>query len=137
MEYKVVNDLPCVNQFMKLRESVGWVNPSADIVEMSLANSVFITSVFSGSKLIGVGRIVGDGAMYFYLQDVVISPDYQGKGIGTLVMHELEKFISNKAQQGSTIALLAAYGKESFYEQFGYSKRTGEKLGFGMCKFIE
>lgn len=45
----------------------------------------------------------------------MISPDYQSKGIGTLVMHELEKFISNKAQLGSTIALLAAFGKESFY----------------------
>lgn len=50
MEYQVINNLPCVNQFMKLRESVGWINPSSDVVKMSLANSVFITSVFSGSN---------------------------------------------------------------------------------------
>ena len=82
------------------------------------------------------GRIVGDGAMYFYLQDVVVAPHCQGQGIGELVMKELEIYLARTASKGATIGLLSAKGKENFYRRFGYLTRPNDSLGNGMCKFV-
>ncbi|EHD2267525.1 GNAT family N-acetyltransferase [Vibrio cholerae] len=137
MELNITKQAPNVDEFILLRSKVGWINPEPIIVQESLDNSIFHVCVYAESQLAGFGRIVGDGSMYFYLQDVVVAPTYQNQGIGNLVMQEIEQFLENNARSGATIALLAACGKEKFYSKFGYSSRTGNPLGLGMCKFVE
>ncbi len=133
----ITKQAPNVDEFMLLRSKVGWINPESIIAQESLDNSTFHVCVYAGSQLVGFGRIVGDGSMYFYLQDVVVDPIYQEQGIGNLIMQEIEQFLEKNARSGATIALLAACGKEKFYSKFGYSDRTGNPLGLGMCKFVE
>lgn len=65
-------------------------------------------------KIIGMGRIIGDGARIFYIQDVVIHPNFQGKGIGTTIMEKLIAYI----------------------EKFGFQKRPNEFRGNGMIMNI-
>lgn len=113
------------------------MNPAPEVVQKSLEHSVFQVCVYADKALVGFGRIVGDGAMYFYLQDIVVAPSYQNQGVGKLIMGALEAFIKDAARSGATVALLAAFGKENFYHQFGYNERDGNPLGFGMCKFIK
>lgn len=137
VEFKITKQVPNVDEFILLRSKVGWINPERIIVQESLDNSIFHVCVYAESQLAGYGRIVGDGYMYFYLQDVVVDPTYQNQGIGKLVMQEIELFLKKNAHPGATIALLAACGKEKFYSKFGYSGRTGSPLGLGMCKFVE
>ncbi|CAM4159920.1 GNAT family N-acetyltransferase [Pseudoalteromonas byunsanensis] len=136
MELSFTNQAPNVDEFMLLRAKIGWKNPESTMVKKSLDNSIFHVCVYVESQLVGYGRIVGDGAMYFYLQDIIIDPDYQSHGIGKAVMQKIELFLADNAVSGATIALLAAYGKEEFYAKFGYSSRTGRPLGLGMCKFV-
>ncbi len=136
MAFKVINLAPGLDEFMCLRSKVGWVNPEPKVVKKSLDNSIFHVSVFSDSNLVGFGRVVGDGAMYFYIQDVAVDPSYQKRGLGKLIMNEIELFIVNAAASGATVALLASTGKEKFYTQFGYVARTGNPLGLSMCKFV-
>ena len=83
-----------------------------------------------------MGRVVGDGAMYFYIQDVIVDPYYQQVGIGSVVMEYIEHYLSVSAKKGSTIGLLAAKEKEAFYAKYGYIKRPNDSLGNGMCRFI-
>ncbi|QYJ88207.1 GNAT family N-acetyltransferase [Shewanella halotolerans] len=137
MEVRISNRAPDLEEFMTLRTAVGWTNPKPGLVQQSLNNSLFHVCAHIDSKLVGYGRIVGDGAMYFYLQDIVISPEYQNQDVGRSIMKEIESFVAENAMPGATIGLLAACGKEAFYSQFGYSPRTGEPLGLGMCKFVE
>lgn len=65
-------------------------------------------------KIIGMGRIIGDGARIFYIQDVVIHSNFQGKGIGTTIMEKLIAYI----------------------EKFGSQKRPNEFRGNGMIMNI-
>ena len=88
------------------------------------------------SQLIGMGRIVGDGAMYFYIQDVIVDPSYQGTGVGSVLMDHIENYLSVATQKGATIGLLAAKGKEAFYIRYGYMLRPSNTLGHGMCRFV-
>jgi len=130
------NTAPRVEEFLKLRTKAGWENVEQASAQKSLENSLFHVTARIEDELVGMARIVGDGYMYFYVQDVVIAPEYQGRNIGTELMGEVERYLLETAKAGATIGLLAAFGKEEFYQRFGYTKRTGEPLGLGMCKFI-
>ena len=105
------------------------------MAENSLDHSLFHVVIRDQSKLIGMGRIIGDGFMYFYVQDLVVDPDYQKQGIGNALMAQIENYLFASAKRGSTIGLLAAKGKEGFYTRFGYMTRPNDSLGNGMCKF--
>jgi len=135
-KFRVLDYPPTVRDFLRLRREVGWDEIEEAVAKSSLESSLYHVTVYEGSALIGMGRIVGDGAMYFYLQDVMVSPAYQGKGVGGLLMERIEEHLKGCAVKGSTIGLLAAAGKESFYARYGYLERTGSYLGLGMCKFI-
>ncbi len=127
---------PSVEDFLLLRSKVAWGALDANIAEKSLNNSLFHVAIYHDDQLVGMGRVVGDGAMYFYIQDVVVEPSYQKQGIGAALMDKIEGYLSDATSQGSTIGLLAAQGKEAFYSRYGYTLRPNSSLGHGMCKFI-
>lgn len=127
---------PTVNEFLALREKVGWQGIAVSAAEMSLTNSLFHVTIYHDIELVAMGRIVGDGVMYFYIQDVVVDPAYQSLGVGAALMTQIESYLSTAATKGATIGLLAAQGKEAFYARYGYLKRPNATLGHGMCKFV-
>lgn len=129
-------DSPSVEEFADLRRHVGWGETDTDMASRSLANSLFHVVIRDQEKLIGMGRVVGDGAMYFYVQDVVVHPDYQGLGLGDALMTKIEQYLRQAAVKGATIGLMAAKGKEVFYSRYGYVVRPSASLGNGMCKFV-
>ncbi len=127
---------PTPAEFAQLRAKIGWGEIDLTLAQTSLDNSLFHVVIREHTKLIAMGRIVGDGAMYFYIQDVIVDPQYQGLGLGTAIMEKIEAYLSVKATSGATIGLLAAKGKEPFYQRFNYIERPSESLGNGMCKFV-
>lgn len=135
-KYNTLFESPSVEGFIALRHKIGWGEIDFEMAKNSLANSLFHVVIRDQSRIIGMGRVVGDGSMYFYVQDVVVDPDYQKQGVGRALMSEIEHYLSDSAKKGSTIGLLAAKGKESFYSRYGYTLRPNESLGNGMCKFI-
>jgi ribosomal protein S18 acetylase RimI-like enzyme len=143
MEVKVLPDKfslklesPIIEDFLQLRKTVGWGDLDANLAEKSLNNSLFHVVIYHDEQLIGMGRVIGDGAMYFYIQDIIVDPSYQGQGIGTVLMDTVEGYLRYTVTKGSTIGLLAAKGKEGFYARYGYIQRPNNTLGNGMCKFI-
>lgn len=138
---------PSTEDFIAMREKVGWGSVGAvDLIqaaEQSLRNTLFHVTIYdhaehlASPKLVAMGRVIGDGAMYFYIQDVVVLPEYQGFGLGDKTMQAIESYLENTVTTGATIGLLAAKGKEAFYERYGYQQRNGESLGLGMCKFVK
>jgi len=135
-EYAISFETPSVEEFSYLRTKIGWGEIDSEMAENSLCNSLFHVVIRNQSKLIGMGRVVGDGAMYFYIQDVIVDPDYQKQGHGNAMMEQIECYLLGVAKKGATIGLLAAKGKENFYTRFGYSQRPNDSLGNGMCKFV-
>lgn len=126
---------PSIDDFVSLRAKVGWQSGSLAMVDTSLKNSLFHVTVYEKDKLIGMGRVIGDSAMYFYIQDVVVDPKYQNLGIGAALMEQIENYLAGAAKQGATVGLLAAKGKEAFYQRYSYIERPNTSLGKGMCKF--
>jgi len=135
--YSLREEAPSPQAFNALRVAVGWDVVDVEMAQKSLANSLFHVVMWDQQRLIGMARVIGDGQMYFYIQDVVVDPAYQQQGIGQALMERVEAFLSTAASAGATIGLLAAKGKEGFYQRHGYLERNGENLGRGMCRFVK
>lgn len=135
-KYFIKLESPSIEEFLNLRDKIGWGELDFNLAKASLNNSLFHVIVRNKSQLIGMGRVVGDGAMYFYIQDVIVDPSYQNSGVGTALMEQIENYLSVAAKKGATIGLLAAKGKEAFYVRYSYILRPSSTLGNGMCRFV-
>ena len=85
-----------------------------------------------GDKVVGFGRVVGDGVMYFYIQDMMVAADRRGEGIGARILESLLQQIRGVAIKGATVGLMAARGKSGFYARYGFIKRPSEIYDAGM-----
>ena len=124
-----------VGEYQALRRTTDWFTIDDAVVDKSLKNDLFSVCVFDNKTLIGMGRIVGDGAIYFYIQDIIVIPSYQGKGIGVLIMNEIEAYLEENAFNNSFIGLMAADGVQNFYHKFGYLERADTRPG--MSKLLK
>jgi len=82
VKYALVERPPTIEEYQSLREIVGWGNTDAKATEIGLGNSLFSVCVIYKNEIIGCGRVVGDGGIYFYIQDIIVLPEFQRKGIG-------------------------------------------------------
>ena len=127
-------------EYNNLRVGAGWRSLSLEQVEVGLRNSAFLISAWDGDKSVGVARVISDRGYIYLIVDVIVTPEYQGQGIGRHMVEEIEAWLSEEKKGKPTmmVYLMAAEGKESFYEQFGFKKRPGEgHMGAGMTKWME
>ena len=57
-----------VDTYLALRESVNWKKLSIEQAQKALDNSLYIICAYDGERPVGMGRIVGDGAVICYVQ---------------------------------------------------------------------
>lgn len=135
-DISIVKRNATADEYIMLRESVGWDSPDKAAVITGLNNSLFSVCAEKGNELIGHGRLIGDGGFMVYMQDILVKPEYQHAGIGTKIVDELMSFINNTYTHGCTLCLMAAKGKEGFYKKFGFIERPNEIFGAGMIQII-
>lgn len=98
-------------------------------METSLRNSIHCITVKDNDQIVGMGRIVGDGAIYFYIQDIVVHPDYQKNGIGKEIMTILDEYLKRNAPDKAFVGLFASQGKEPFYEKYNFKDYSPNMTG--------
>ena len=123
-----------IEEFNYLYDAVGWGSYDEKVSEKALANTMYSVSVYDDDKIIGYGRIIGDGICFLYIHDVMVIPKYKNKKIGSQIMNKLlEKVNQIKIENPYVrVYLGASKGKEKFYERFGFIKREDANLGSGM-----
>ncbi len=125
------------DDYYKLRESVGWINFFEQQTRSALKSSLYTVTAFTEKQAVAMGRVIGDG-LYYTIVDVVVNPDYQGQHIGSLIIEKILDFIRGQIPCGSrcTVMLIAASGKEGFYEKMGFKRIPNEDTGSGMKRVI-
>lgn len=123
--------------YNSLREAVGWKLISRRQYNIGIRGSQYIKILETDGKAIGLIRAIGDGGYYLVLVDVIIHPDYQGNGLGRLLLEDFMKYADSITEDSERlhISLIAAKGKEAFYEKFGFTARPTEDLGAGMSNY--
>ena len=126
---KIEYRLPTVSEYKKLRGLAGWWETVETAIDTALKNSLFSVVAIEHDTAIGFGRVIGDGGLYFYIQDLIIHPDYQAKGLGKSLMNELMSYIMSSAKSGAFVGLMAARGLEKYYDRFGFKARDEDAPG--------
>jgi len=132
---RLVEGLPSAGEYNRLRKLVGWGTYHRAVIEESLPCSLYCVHATLGEELVGMARIVGDSGLVFYIQDVIVVPEHQGKGIGALLMDSVMAYVRAHASLNTTVGLMSARGEESFYQKYGFINRPSETLGSGMTIF--
>ena len=125
--------------FNALRGSVGWELLSRRQFDCTVRNAVFICVAYDGGKPIGMTRGIGDGGYNLLVSDVIVLEEYRHHGIAKEMMDKLFEYIDDNTLEGETMSinLMAAKGRESFYEQFGFISRPTENRGAGMSMYYK
>ena len=79
-------------ELCSLYESVGWTNYTVrpDMLEAAFRGSLCAIGAYDvKGRLIGVVRAVGDGASVLFVQDLLVRPEWQGRGVGTALLRAL------------------------------------------------
>jgi GNAT superfamily N-acetyltransferase len=128
----LVHRRPTPAEHQDLIAAVGWTNfTNPEAGAASLSQSLFcVVAEFEGTA-VGMSRVIGDGQQFFYIMDVAVHPDHQGRGIGTAMMNEIVAFIHRTAPRKALIGLFTGANRGTFYERFGF--RGSETSLYGMC----
>ncbi len=117
-------------EFISLWESVWDGAPSLAQTKLAMQNTIFRVSIYDGEKAIAMARMIGDMGLCYYIKDVVVRPEYQGKGIGRTLINELLKLVNNNGIKGTQIfvELAAVPDKMPFYEKLGFTTNEAQRL---------
>lgn len=122
--------------YSKLREKVDFQEYALEDIAQALEKTLFSVVIFDEYKPIGIGRVVGDDRIVFFIKDVVVDPEYQKQSVGYEIMHSLMNYIQDKACENAYVGLMATPNTEKFYEKFGFIERPNQDFGHGMVRFI-
>ena len=126
---RIEHRAPTIHEYQNLRNLAGWWKTNDNATAKALNNSLFSVVAIEQDSVVGFGRVIGDRGLYFYIQDVIVHPGLQNKGIGKALMIELMKYISANAKTGAFIGLMAAKGLEKYYKLFGFKSRDANAPG--------
>ena len=106
----------------ELCDAVGWARRPIRKVRKAIQHSFLVVSMWeqqgSRRRLIGFSRATSDHAFNATIWDVVVHPDYQGKGLGKTLMKQLIKKL--RSEDISNVTLFADPHVVDFYRNLGF-----------------
>lgn len=119
-------------EILPLYASAGWTNytQNPEMLESAYQNSLLALAAYDGGQLVGVIRVVGDGCSIVLIQDILVLPEYQRRGIGTMLMRAvMERYACVYQMQ---LATDDTEKTKAFYRALGFTP-YGE---LGCCGFM-
>ena len=113
----VCNEAVSVKELADLRESIGW-NRMENEYKNPLLTSYYHIAVYEKEVLIGYIDCVSNGVTDAYIQDLMVHPDYQGRGVGTDLMKKMIDYLKEKHIY--MISVVFEEKLKPFYEKFGF-----------------
>lgn len=114
---KMLLDMPWVID--QLQKSYWGKNlTAATIIRATDASICFGLYAHETDKQVGFARVVGDGAIFSSLMDVIISAPLRRQGLGK----QLLRAVLNHRSVSETLNVLSTRDASTFYAKFGYSQ---------------
>ncbi|MGM9603047.1 MAG: GNAT family N-acetyltransferase [Faecousia sp.] len=127
-EYRTYNE----GEILNLYASVGWTayTDYPEVLQKGFENSMLTLAAYEGEQLLGIIRTVGDGRTIVFVQDILVFPWYQRKGIGSALLQAILDRYSHVRQ----IELATDNNPEAiaFYKSMGFR----EMSEIGCCGFM-
>ena len=107
-------DISLVHDF--LRRSYWAEGRSRETVERSIKNSLCF-GVYAAEQQVAFARVVTDRAVFAYLADVFVIPEFRGRGVSKLLMRAI---LAHQDLQGLRTFMLGTRDAHGLYAQFGF-----------------
>jgi ribosomal protein S18 acetylase RimI-like enzyme len=114
-------DVVAPAEYRSLLAAVGWPAPEQPdpVLRQALEVTWNVTARAEGGKLVGLARVLDDGALYASVWDVIVLPECQRRGIGRALMaHVLEVTSSRRL-----VSLISTRDGEALYRRSGFNER--------------
>ncbi|HEX2905457.1 MAG TPA: GNAT family N-acetyltransferase, partial [Phototrophicaceae bacterium] len=122
-QYDLLERAPTLAEYTRMTLAVGWESfTNFAAVELALKNSLYHVIAYDHGEIVGMARVVGDGAMFYYIQDVAVVPDQRGRGLGQLLMNQIMAYLRANAPARAFIGLFATEGHDNFYRYYGFEQ---------------
>lgn len=127
-EYTTYNE----EEILRLYTSVGWTayTDHPEVLKKGFENSLLTLAAWDGDQLLGIIRCVGDGHTIVFIQDILVFPEYQRKGVGTALMDAVLTRYSHVRQ--IELATDNTPKTKAFYHSCGFR----EFSEIGCCGFM-
>ncbi|WP_110667886.1 GNAT family N-acetyltransferase [Salinicola halophilus] len=130
-DYRVIHEPPSVATYMALREAAGMRSRSNEGAALGLPNSLFAIQVLHEDESVGMGRVIGDGGLFYQVVDIAVMPAHQGRGLGKRIMGEIRDYLLREAPENAFVSLLADGEAHRLYRQFGFTPTAPHSIGMG------
>lgn len=127
--------VPSAEALVQLYEAVGWSVYTKDPAQLkrAAAGSSLLISAWEKKELLGLARVISDGETIAYLQDILVHPDHQRRGIGReLFIRAITPFAHVRQK---VLITDDEPGQRAFYESLGFTE-TRDVRGAGLRTFI-
>jgi GNAT superfamily N-acetyltransferase len=130
---KVISRKPTVDEYIRLTvpDDTGSLkdsNLTAKKLEAALYSVVAVDT--ASGNTIGCALLLGDDVSFYYVKDVFVLPEWQGKRVGSALMEAINDWLEKNATNKSLVALICRETLEPFYQQFGFAP------AFSMVKYM-
>ena len=119
--------------FLRLRKISGLSERPLEVAIKALPRSLYgIHNIIDGA-VIGMGRIVGDGALNFEIVQAAVDPKHKKQGFGRIIMEHIMAYLEKEAPAGCYITLMADVPAP--YEN-GFASARPESEGMYIIKYL-
>src|SRR5262245_60511391 len=134
MAVEIVARKPTAAEYESVVASVGFRSHDPTAVEVALANTPYCVCAVDGNEVIGLGRIIGDGAISFLLTNIMVRPSHQRRGIGTRIVRALCDAVEALPYRNVVVEVVPLPGLQFFYARLGFqASRTAPP---GMVRWV-
>ena len=128
-EYTTYNE----KEILELYASVGWTayTERPEVLRKGFENSMLTLVAYDGEELMGIIRAAGDGYTIVFVQDILVFPEHQRKGVGSALLqavldryHHVRQIELATDNTEKTVA---------FYRSMGFK----EMSEIGCCGFMK
>lgn len=130
--YALKRETPSSEDYLRLRVVAG-LSPKTEVgAGIGLPNTYCAVQIKYEGRAVGMGRVIGDGALFFQVVDIAVEPAHQGKGLGKAIMAALMDHLHAHAPSGAYVSLLADGEAHRLYAQYGFELTAPASLGMAL-----
>ena len=133
--YVLTHDTPPLADYMRLR-AVSGLTPFTEEAARAGLPSTFCAVVLRHEDVaVGMGRIIGDGGLFFQMTDIAVDPHHQKQGLGKAIVAALMENLAARIEAPAYVSLIADGAAHALYAQYGFAPVAPKSRG--MAQILE
>ena len=118
---KIVNEVPDLKEYVDLRLAAGMESADEDALKNGLMHSLCtVTARGEQDELLGMGRIIGDGGVYYQIVDLIVTPAQDEQGLQEAILNQLLGYLDTYASKDAQLMTVSDVAGIKLYQKYGF-----------------